>query len=160
MLLSPGLLLTIPPGKGGVWMSGKTCVAAVLVHAVIFAVASYYLSQYYNSSVSGFQTTPLTYVLPGTTPPPCPSMTPVTKSTLGEALTPEFIGRYGGMAANGSKPFWIQSSCSGGCLPNGVHVPGSADGKKDPYRCCTGILFKRTDTGKSYCSKSATSMVL
>ena len=35
MALSPGMLLTIPPGK---IMSGKTSQSAVVVHAVVFAV--------------------------------------------------------------------------------------------------------------------------
>jgi len=35
ILLSPGLLITIPPGA---FVSGKTSISAVFVHAVIFAV--------------------------------------------------------------------------------------------------------------------------
>jgi hypothetical protein len=38
VLLSPGFLLTIPP-IGKLFMSGKTSVAAVLVHAVVFYFA-------------------------------------------------------------------------------------------------------------------------
>ena len=39
ILLSPGLLLTLPPvSKGGVFMSGKTSTLAVLVHALVFAL--------------------------------------------------------------------------------------------------------------------------
>lgn len=41
--LSPGLLLTLPPIGNKVFMSCKTSVAAVLVHAVVFAVALTYL---------------------------------------------------------------------------------------------------------------------
>ena len=36
-LLSPGLLLTIPAGSKGLFMSGQTSLNAVLVHAVVFA---------------------------------------------------------------------------------------------------------------------------
>ena len=36
-LLSPGLLLTLPAGSKGIFMSGQTSVAAALVHAVVFA---------------------------------------------------------------------------------------------------------------------------
>lgn len=36
ILLSPGILLTIPPIGGKIWMTGKTTLIAVLVHAVIF----------------------------------------------------------------------------------------------------------------------------
>ena len=38
VLLSPGVLLTLPP-VGKVFMSGKTSLLAVLVHAVVFYVA-------------------------------------------------------------------------------------------------------------------------
>lgn len=38
VLLSPGVLLTLPPVGGQVFMSGKTSLIAVLVHAVIFVV--------------------------------------------------------------------------------------------------------------------------
>ena len=41
--LSPGLLLTLPPVGNKVFMTGKTSVAAVLTHAVVFAVALYFL---------------------------------------------------------------------------------------------------------------------
>jgi hypothetical protein len=45
VLLSPGFLLTIPP-IGKLFMSGKTSVAAVLVHAVVF-----YLALKFSSSI-------------------------------------------------------------------------------------------------------------
>ena len=38
VLLSPGVLLTLPPIGGKIWMSGKTSLMAVLVHAVVFYV--------------------------------------------------------------------------------------------------------------------------
>ena len=38
LALSPGLLLTIPPGSGGLLRSGQTSVAAALTHAIVFAV--------------------------------------------------------------------------------------------------------------------------
>jgi len=38
ILLSPGLLLTLPPVGKKIFMSCQTSVAAVLVHAVVFAV--------------------------------------------------------------------------------------------------------------------------
>ncbi len=37
--LSPGVLLTIPPGKGPLFVSGKTSLVAVFVHAVVFYLA-------------------------------------------------------------------------------------------------------------------------
>jgi len=57
VLLSPGVLLTIPSvGKRALWMSGKTSTAAVLVHAVLFAVVSFFVWRYFNTS--GFQVSP------------------------------------------------------------------------------------------------------
>lgn len=38
ILLSPGLLLTLPPGSGGVFRSGQTSLIAVVSHALVFAV--------------------------------------------------------------------------------------------------------------------------
>ena len=45
-LLSPGILLTIPAGSRGIWMSGQTSVAAAAVHALVFVVAMYLLWPY------------------------------------------------------------------------------------------------------------------
>jgi hypothetical protein len=36
ILLSPGVLLTLPAGSKGIVMSGQTSLMAVLVHAVLF----------------------------------------------------------------------------------------------------------------------------
>lgn len=36
VVLSPGVLLTLPPVGKSIWMSGKTSLLAVLVHAVVF----------------------------------------------------------------------------------------------------------------------------
>ncbi len=41
--LSPGVLLTIPPGKGPLFASGKTSLIAVFVHAVVFYLAASFL---------------------------------------------------------------------------------------------------------------------
>jgi Protein of unknown function (DUF3339) len=38
VVLTPGVLLTIPPGSGGVFMSGQTNPMAVGVHSLLFAV--------------------------------------------------------------------------------------------------------------------------
>ncbi len=38
VLLSPGVLLTLPPVGGKIFMSGKTSLMAVAVHAVVFYV--------------------------------------------------------------------------------------------------------------------------
>lgn len=38
VLLSPGLLLTLPPGTGGVFQSMETSAQSALVHAVVYAV--------------------------------------------------------------------------------------------------------------------------
>ena len=38
LALSPGMLLTLPPGSKGVFMSGQTSPASALVHTVVFAL--------------------------------------------------------------------------------------------------------------------------
>lgn len=38
MSLSPGMLLTIPPGKGGLFASGETSQSAVIAHTVVYAI--------------------------------------------------------------------------------------------------------------------------
>ena len=38
LALSPGLLLTLPPGSGGVFRSGQTSPQSVLVHALVFSL--------------------------------------------------------------------------------------------------------------------------
>jgi hypothetical protein len=38
LALSPGLLLTLPPGSGGVFRSGQTSIPAALTHAIVFAI--------------------------------------------------------------------------------------------------------------------------
>lgn len=37
IILSPGILLSIPPGSKGLFMSGQTSISAAVVHAVVFA---------------------------------------------------------------------------------------------------------------------------
>ena len=49
-VLSPGVLLTIPPGRGGLFCSGQTSLLAALVHAVVFVVVTYLLT----TAVEGF----------------------------------------------------------------------------------------------------------
>jgi len=59
VLLSPGLLLTLPPVGKGVFMSGKTSVLAVLVHAVVFAVLLKYKSSIpVLNQLEGFEAMP------------------------------------------------------------------------------------------------------
>jgi hypothetical protein len=43
VVLSPGLVLTLPPVGPKIFFSGKTSVTSVLVHAVVFAAALYFL---------------------------------------------------------------------------------------------------------------------
>lgn len=45
-LLSPGVLLTLPPIGKKFWMTGQTSVMAAAVHAVVFAVVLYFLHDY------------------------------------------------------------------------------------------------------------------
>ena len=57
ILLSPGLLLTLPPVGGKVWMSGKMSLISVFVHAVVFFVLlAYRRSIPLLNRVEGFQT--------------------------------------------------------------------------------------------------------
>jgi len=53
-VLSPGVLLTIPSGSKGLFLSGQTSVLAALVHAVVFVVVSYLLT----SAVERFESDP------------------------------------------------------------------------------------------------------
>jgi hypothetical protein len=53
ILLSPGFLLQLPYKGKSPFMTDKTSVASVLVHAVVFSVALYYLAKWYNNE--GFQ---------------------------------------------------------------------------------------------------------
>lgn len=45
-LLSPGVLLTLPPVGKKIWMSGQTSLVASIVHAIVFIGVVYLLSQY------------------------------------------------------------------------------------------------------------------
>lgn len=38
LLLSPGLLLTIPQGSGGLYRSGQTSISASITHAIVFSI--------------------------------------------------------------------------------------------------------------------------
>jgi hypothetical protein len=57
ILLSPGVLLTLPPIGGKIFMSGKTSLVAVLVHAVVFYVLLSYRRQIpvINVILEGFE---------------------------------------------------------------------------------------------------------
>jgi hypothetical protein len=56
VLLSPGVLLTLPPVGSKIFMSGKTSLIAVLVHAVVFYVLlCYRRSLPFLSSIEGFE---------------------------------------------------------------------------------------------------------
>ena len=52
ILLSPGLLLTLPPVGKSIFMSCKTSIVSVIVHAIIFTTTLYLLDRHYE----GFQT--------------------------------------------------------------------------------------------------------
>lgn len=58
-LLSPGVLVTLPPGSKGVFMSGQTSVMAALVHAVVFVVVSHYVWQYVKKTYGVRRNVPL-----------------------------------------------------------------------------------------------------
>lgn len=47
IVLSPGLLLTIPPGSRGILYSGQTSLAAIVVHALLFGLLYRILMAFY-----------------------------------------------------------------------------------------------------------------
>jgi hypothetical protein len=47
VLLTPGVLLTLPPGSAGIFRSGQTSGAAVGVHTLVFAIAFAFLRSQY-----------------------------------------------------------------------------------------------------------------
>lgn len=49
-VLSPGVLLTIPPGPKGLFRSGQTSVAAALVHALVFVLVLSFCRRWFFSS--------------------------------------------------------------------------------------------------------------
>jgi hypothetical protein len=56
VLLSPGVLLTLPPVGPKIFMSGKTSLLAVLVHAVVFYVLlCYRRSLPFLGTLEGFE---------------------------------------------------------------------------------------------------------
>ena len=49
-VLSPGVLLTLPPGSRGILMSGQTSLIAAAVHAVVFVIVSHLVISYIYGS--------------------------------------------------------------------------------------------------------------
>jgi hypothetical protein len=47
-ILSPGVLLTLPPGSRGIFMSRQTSIAAAAVHSVVFVLVAHVLRSYYG----------------------------------------------------------------------------------------------------------------
>ena len=52
-VLSPGVLLTLPPVGKKIWMSGQTSITSALVHAIVF-VGILYLIQQNTDVMEGF----------------------------------------------------------------------------------------------------------
>jgi hypothetical protein len=62
ILLSPGLLLTLPPIGKSFFMTGKTSMIAIIVHALVFAAVLYYASSIPGlNQLEGFDNTPICY---------------------------------------------------------------------------------------------------
>ena len=55
VILSPGVLLTIPPLSRGLFMSGQTSFIAVVVHAVVFCLAYSYLKPLLVTPLEAFE---------------------------------------------------------------------------------------------------------
>jgi len=49
VILMPGVLLTIPPGSKGLFMSGQTSMSAVAVHTLVYAVIYAFLRSSFPS---------------------------------------------------------------------------------------------------------------
>jgi hypothetical protein len=49
-VLSPGVLLTLPPCSKGIFMSGQTSLMAAAVHAVVFVIVSHLIISYIYGS--------------------------------------------------------------------------------------------------------------
>jgi hypothetical protein len=47
-VLSPGVLLTLPPGSKGVFMSCQTSILAAAVHALVFVLVAGYIKRNYT----------------------------------------------------------------------------------------------------------------
>ena len=94
IVLSPGLLLTLPPGsRKKVWMTGQTSPIAIGVHAVVFGAILYFAKQ--QGLLEGFQQTG-TSTTTGTSTPTVSTTSSGTTITIsrewisGESL--KFIG--------------------------------------------------------------------
>jgi len=85
VLLSPGVLLTLPPKGKGIYMTGQTSLVAVAVHAVVFALAFNYLRG--TGMFEGFQS-------------PCPEGTVADASGNCVPKPPASTGMGAGMAAS------------------------------------------------------------
>ena len=67
-VLSPGVLLTLPPVGKKIWMSGQTSITSALVHAIVF-VGILYLIQSNTTVMEGFLVPPPIPPTPPTPPP-------------------------------------------------------------------------------------------
>ena len=54
IVLSPGVLVTLPPVGGSAIMSGKTSLTAVLVHSIVFGVVVNYFFETHAPVNEGF----------------------------------------------------------------------------------------------------------
>jgi hypothetical protein len=80
VMLSPGLLLTLPPIGKNIFMSCKTSLIAVIVHALIFGFLVYYKDFLpILGSLEGFQTA---------TAPTAPASAPVPPEAAAAAAAP------------------------------------------------------------------------
>ena len=55
IVLTPGLLLTIPPESGGLLFSKQTSVVAVFIHTILFIILFVVVSRYVNKNRSYFK---------------------------------------------------------------------------------------------------------
>jgi hypothetical protein len=68
VLLSPGVILTLPPGSKGIFFSGQTSFVAAVVHAFVFIFVLHYCKRFLmnegfeNGPAEGTQMCPPGYV--------------------------------------------------------------------------------------------------
>lgn len=55
-VLSPGVVLTLPPGSKGIFFSCQTSIVAAIVHALVFVLVLCLLKKYFG--VEGFEAGP------------------------------------------------------------------------------------------------------
>ena len=115
VLLSPGLIVTLPPVGTKVFFSGKTSVTAVLVHAAIFALALHCIWKMRegfqnNVSAGGVCSSPSDCAILGSTCVSRPSRNPRDMSQ-NVCVSPAYNSLSNGQACS-NRTFCVSGKCS------------------------------------------------